>query len=111
MGEEIKSLKTDTGSVQRNTTKISPLPFTDYAIDRYWPGVFEWGTADKPKDRIKKALNCKGALKGLKLVCFKKTKKKIFYLVYSRKINDKPTSVSWLTFFLHFIGKKLSEYA
>jgi hypothetical protein len=37
MGKEIKSLKTDTGSVRRKTTKISPLPFTDYAIDRWVP--------------------------------------------------------------------------
>ena len=94
MTKEISLLNIDTQSVRTKIPKISTLAFTDYAIERFWPGAFEWRTEEKTRDRIIKALNCKGALKGLKLACFKNSKKKIFYLSYTKKTETKSISIS-----------------
>ena len=42
MTKEINLLNINTQSVRTKTPKISTLAFTDYAIERFWPGAFEW---------------------------------------------------------------------
>ena len=84
MGEEIKTLKTDTHSALEKKRKI--CTFTDHAIERFKPSAFDWKTKDG-KDRDRQYFKFEGAtkIKGLRLVIYKSTSKKFFQLVYTTK--------------------------
>ena len=50
MGDEIKTVKTNTQSAQEGEKKF--CTFTDYAIERFKPSTFDWQTKDgKQRDR------------------------------------------------------------
>ena len=87
MGEEIKTLKTDTHSALEKKRKI--CTFTNHAIERFKPSAFDWKTKDG-KDRDRQYFKFEGAtkIKGLRLVIYKSTSKKFFQLVYTTKKPD-----------------------
>ena len=87
MGEEIKTLKTNTHSALEKKRKI--CTFTDHAIERFKPSAFDWKTKDG-KDRDRQYFKFEGAtkIKGLRLVIYKSTSKKFFQLVYTTKKPD-----------------------
>ena len=94
MNEETKEIKTNTGSVHMDKRKISTINFTDYAIERFKPSSFEWLTKDgKQRDRRLFPISGKTTIRGLKLVCFRKTGKKYFQLVYTQKRDDRSISL------------------
>ena len=84
MGEQNTDSKLNTKPTLENSVKTDTqrkLLFTDYSIQRFQPNFIN--EKGKAQDRKITSFGIKqGTLKGLKLVCFRKTKTKYFFLKY-----------------------------